>query len=99
MSFNLDSSTDITNRLAARVKKMRLRRNITQAELAIQAGISLSSLKRFESKGLASLDLVARIALIFNTVEAFDELFSSPEPRSIDDLIVSEPRRRARKLR
>lgn len=85
--------------LAARAKAVRLTRNMTQVELAQRAGVSVSSLKRFEAKGLASLDLVARIALILDGAEALEAVFAVSAPKSIDDLVEKQPRRRARKPR
>ena len=43
--------------LAGRFKARRLAMNFSQEELAKRAGVSWSSLKRFEYTGLVSLDL------------------------------------------
>lgn len=99
MSLQLQSSLDISLGLARRAKASRLARNMTQMELADRAGVSLASLKRFETKGLASLDLTARIALIFDSVQALELVFAESAPASLDDLIPRQPRQRARKKR
>jgi transcriptional regulator with XRE-family HTH domain len=54
---------DIVRRFAARLRELRLARNLTQAELASQAHVALSHLGKLES-GNASpgLDLLDRLA-------------------------------------
>ena len=99
MSLQLQSSLDISLGLARRAKANRLARNMTQAELADRAGVSLASLKRFEAKGLASLDLAARIVLILDSVQQFELVFAGSAPASLEDLIPAQPRQRARKKR
>jgi len=83
--------------LAARARAARLSRNLTQEEVAERAGVSLSSLKRFERTGLAALDLVVRIALIFDSEDSIEAVFREDVPARLEDLTPSPTRQRARR--
>lgn len=85
--------------LSARIKSARLADNITQESLAERAGVSYGTLKRFESKGAASLEVVVRLALALRLERGFEGLFAMPKFTSMDE-VVSAPvvrhRRRGR---
>lgn len=95
MTYMLRSPTDIATDLAARAKALRLTRNLTQATLAERSGISLSSLKRFETQGAGSLDLVTRIAVALDAVGGLDAAFREDVPSTLDDIIAPPSRQRA----
>ena len=52
---NLISPLDIRVSIADRFKRIRLDQNVSQEQLAERSGVSLGSLRRFESKGEISL--------------------------------------------
>ena len=52
---NLISPLDIRLGIADRLKRIRLDQNVSQEQLAERSGVSLESLRRFESKGEISL--------------------------------------------
>jgi transcriptional regulator with XRE-family HTH domain len=81
--------------LAERVRALRLLRNWTQATLAERAGISLGSLRRFESTGLASLELVLKVAHALGRLADFESLLQPPPAQSIAELEqrVAQPKR------
>ncbi len=62
IDFTLASSEAIENVLSERIEEIRLRQNITQSELAKEAGVSRSTITRLaqEGKGI-SLDSFIRI--------------------------------------
>jgi transcriptional regulator with XRE-family HTH domain len=75
--------------LGSRLERYRLQANITQAELAAKAGISLGTLKRAEGgKGLSLLNLVAVLRAL-DKVEALEGFL--PEP-PLDPLAVRDRR-------
>lgn len=51
----------IVQRIGERLKKTRLKQNITQINLAEEAGISLSTLKKMENGEIASFDTLLRM--------------------------------------
>jgi len=72
--------------LAHRFRELRLLKGWTQKTLAARAGITVASLRRFESIGKASLELVLKIAHALDRLEEFEPLFQPPPARSIEEL-------------
>ena len=97
MNLSLLSPADIAADLAARAKALRLAQNMPQNALAAAAGVSLSSLKRFENTGQGSVDLMIRVAMALGASEALGAVFAQSAPRSLDDIIAPQTRRRARR--
>jgi hypothetical protein len=73
--------------------------NLRQQELAKRAGVSWSSLKRFEREGLISLDSLLSRAMVLGGIEDFEKLASesipSRVPQSLDALLEA-PKTRLR---
>ncbi len=71
-------------------KMTRLRRKeakLTQEELSKKSGVSLGSLKRFETKGKISLESLIKIAFALGYEEDFLKLFAERKYRSIEEII------------
>lgn len=95
--FSLKALKEIRREIAARAKERRLALNISQKELAERSGVSLGSVKRFESSGLVSLASLLEISLVLGCLGDFDELFAAKdEPVS---LFSAEPKKRKRSSR
>lgn len=77
-TFNLLSSEAVCAELGARVKRLRLMRNLSQQEVADMVLASLSSVRRLESHGQGSLLLLVRVANAVQAVGQFDSLFNEP---------------------
>jgi transcriptional regulator with XRE-family HTH domain len=93
LAINLKSTHDHLLEIAQRAKEKRLLLNITQAELAVRSGVSLGSLRRFESTGQVSLFGLLQIALVLGNLGDFEHLF--PKMPAID-LYAPEPVKRKR---
>jgi len=87
---------ELTLEVAAGVKRLRLRRNWTQQELARRAGITLATYRRFERTGRISLERLMQLAIVLNAVDGVHGLFRSSPALSLDELERRE-RSRARK--
>ncbi|MEQ1567317.1 MAG: helix-turn-helix transcriptional regulator [Myxococcota bacterium] len=71
-------------------------RNVTQQELAERAGMSLSSLRRFERTGeIAFLSLV-RVAMALDATTGLAGLFPA-QVRTLDDVLDRPRRQRGRR--
>jgi len=85
--------------LAKRMKMLRIKRNMTQVDLASRSGVSLGSLKRFETQHQISLQSLLKLALILDAAQDFKVLFQNNAYQSIDDVIAHQEgigRKRAR---
>jgi len=85
-TLTLLSPAEMGRVLAGRAKSLRLLRGWTRNTLARRAGVSAASLKRFETAGKASLELVLKVAHALARLEEFSKLFQPPTAQSIEEL-------------
>ena len=84
--LSLVSPSEMGKSLADRAKALRLLKGWTRNTLARRAGVTAASLKRFETTGKASLELVLKIAHALARLEEFDKLLQPPTAQSIEEL-------------
>ena len=87
---HIKSPSEISKALANRVKQTRIRRSITQEELAERSGVSFGSVKRFEQTGEISLKHLIMISKVLRCSEQFDELFSLSNYESMEELLKAK---------
>jgi transcriptional regulator with XRE-family HTH domain len=73
-NFNLIPSAAVCTELGARIRTLRLAKNITKQELARMTQSSLSSIHRAEAGGHMTLDLLVRVAQSLHAMDTFDGL-------------------------
>jgi len=78
---------DIQNRLSQRIRSRRREGKISQSELAARSGVSLGSIKRFESSGEISLSSLLRVAIVLGYETDFEKLFERKNYQSLDEII------------
>lgn len=86
---------EIRHHIAARAQMRRLALNMSQKELAARSGVSLGSVKRFETAGEISLASLVSIALVLNDLAAFEALFSPLRPETLFRAEKTTTRQRA----
>ena len=84
--LSLETPFEAGQSLAERAKALRLQRAWTRATLARRAGVSEASLKRFETTGAASLELVLRVAFAMGCLADFAKAFQVPEAATLAEL-------------
>lgn len=97
--FSLNTPEQVGKTLAARIRALRLAKGWKQATLAERAGVSLGSLRRFESSGQVSLQHLLELAFALNRLDDFDSLLQPPRASSLAELEAAEKqptRRRGR---
>jgi transcriptional regulator with XRE-family HTH domain len=78
---------DISNALVSRVRARRQEGKISQSELARRSGVSLGSIKRFESTGKIALSSLLRIAVVLGCEEDFNLLFARKHYQTLEDVL------------
>ena len=63
---------DVRLELAHKHKKLRKRKGLSQIELAERSGVSLGSLKRFETKGQISLESLLKLVFVLGRLSDFE---------------------------
>lgn len=94
-SYILDNPDDIAAGIAADFRRRRIERNLTRAQVAEKAGIPLSTLSRFEQKGLVSLHNLISIAIVLGYIPEIRNIFSQPKYSTTEELL--QIRRNAKK--
>lgn len=92
--FGIDKKpSDILEDLALKHKTLRKHAGLTQGELASRSGVSLGSIKRFESSGQISLESLLKLAHILNRINDFELIFKPTENlKEIDKLFSDKTR-------
>lgn len=70
--------------IGARVARIRLGRNLTQARLAKEAGASVRSVKRLEAGENTSLDTLIRILAALNLGDRLSRALPDPDVRPVE---------------
>ena len=79
LAINLNTPNSIMQRLKENFKEKRLFLNLTQEGLANRSGVSLGSLKRFETTGQISLESLLKIAFILDCLDDFLNIAETKE--------------------
>ncbi len=79
--MNIYSLTDtlIQQRIGDKIKTLRLRQNITQVNLASDAQISLSSVKKIEKGQIGSFDSLIRVLRVLGKLDVLQQLVEEEE--------------------
>ena len=85
--FNSKTPNDIAKELIEKIKQHRKKLKISQAQLASKSGVSLGSIKRFESKYEISLNSFIKILIALNLEQDLENLFTQKSYNSIDEVI------------
>lgn len=86
----------VLGELGTRLARTRLERNLTQRELAEQAGVERKSLQRIEAGEPVKLTSFVRVLRALGLLDALEELVPAPTPSPIELLkLHGRERRRA----
>ena len=85
--INQKTPNEIAKNLADKIKKHRKKLKISQEILAQKSGVSLGSIKRFETKYEISLQSLIKITIVLDLDNDFENLFTQKTYTSIDEVI------------
>ena len=84
IDFSIATSDQIEAFLAGQLKKIRLTRNLTQAQLAKESGISLATIKRLENGQTITLNTFIRILIALDLQHNLATLLPDPAIRPVE---------------
>ena len=84
---NQKTPNEIAKSLADKIKEHRKKLKISQEGLAKKSGVSLGSIKRFETKYEISLQSFIKIAIALDLDNDLENLFTQKTYTSIDEII------------
>lgn len=85
--FKQKTPGEIDKVIADRIRNIRKRRKISQKRLSEKSGVSLGSVKRFETSGEISLISLTKIAIALDISSEMEELFEEVPFLSIEEII------------
>lgn len=88
LSIKISTPNSIQELIKDKFKQRRLDLDLTQSGLSTRSGVSLGSVKRFESTGLISLESLLKIALVLECIDDFQDIANPKQIQinSLDDL-------------
>jgi transcriptional regulator with XRE-family HTH domain len=97
IEFSMATSGQIEAALCKRLESIRLSRNITQVQLAEEAGVSPRTIGRLEKGQGISLDTFIRVLIALGIQQSLEALLPDPAVRPIERVgIGATERKRAR---
>ena len=93
LNINISTPSSVMEQLKTKFKQRRLHLGFTQKGLSTRSGVSLGSIKRFESTGLISLESLLKLSLVLECLDDFNDIanLKLPEISSIDEIINTKP--------
>jgi transcriptional regulator with XRE-family HTH domain len=103
LALSIKSPPDVLAEVRDRFKRRRLARNLTQSGLSKRSGVSLGTLKRFETTGLIAFDSLLKLALVLECLDDFDRVASDDDQslagRSLDEILAGARTRKKGRLK
>jgi len=89
------ADTAVLTEIGQRLARLRLEQNLTQVQLAEQAGVSKSTVQRLESGDVSpQLSGFIRVCRVLDLMERFDLLVPEPVPSPVEQLKLGGKRRK-----
>ena len=85
--LNQKTPNEIAKSFADKIKEHRKKLKISQEVLAQKSGVSLGSIKRFETKHEISLQSFIKITIALDLDNDFESLFTAKTYTTIDEII------------
>lgn len=85
MDLSFSNSSEIVKLLFERLRKERLARQMTQADVAARAGIGVNTVSNLEAGRSVAFENVVRVAMVLGRIKELEELFK-PKLDSLDDI-------------
>lgn len=97
--LSLKSRGELFRELVDRCRELRLRQNLTQAEVAARAGIPLGSYRRFEQEGQLTVERFVAVLHALNQVETLEQFLQPPRITDLRQLVQPVQKRQRARLR
>lgn len=81
-----DNAADIMIQVAEIFRRRRVEKNITRQRIAELSGVPLSTVARFEQKGLISFESLIKLAMALGYTSEIKNLFGAPKFDTMEEL-------------
>lgn len=87
--FKIQKPEEVVTLLCERLRKERLYLEMTQADVATRAGISVNTVSNLEAGRNVSFENLVRVAMVLGRLKELEELFK-PHLNSVNDILRYE---------
>ena len=98
MDLTFTKPSEIVELLGQRLRKERLAQQMSQADVAARAGVSVNTLSNLENGQNTSFETIVRIAMVLGRVKELEALFQ-PKVDSLDDVLRYEASAKRQRIR
>lgn len=84
--FKLDNADDIARQVAENFRQRRVEKNITRQRISELSGVPLSSVARFEQKGLIAFESLVKLAMTLGYAPDVRGLFGTSKYNTMEEL-------------
>ncbi|MDE6042343.1 MAG: helix-turn-helix domain-containing protein [Muribaculaceae bacterium] len=84
--YVFDNAADIMIQVAENFRRRRVEKNITRQRIAELSGVPLSTVARFEQKGLISFESLIKLAMALGYTSEIKNLFGAPKFDTMEEL-------------
>ena len=86
LTHTLFSPGELALQVSENARALRLAQNLSRKTLAERAGVSESTIKRFEATGQITLDVLVLLASSLGVAQQLSGLFTQAQPVSLDEI-------------
>lgn len=98
MDLSLSKPEEIVRLLCDRLRKERLSRQMTQAEVAARAGVGVNTVSNLEAGKNVGFENVVRVAMVLGRLSELEDLFK-PRVDTLDDILRYENSLKRQRIR
>ncbi|WP_338019888.1 helix-turn-helix transcriptional regulator [Rahnella ecdela] len=98
MDWSLTKPGEVVKLLCDRLRKERLSKQMTQAEVAARAGIGVNTVSNLESGKNVGFENVVRVAMVLGRFRELEALFK-PKVETLDDILRYEKSLKRQRIR
>lgn len=84
--YVLDNADDISRKVADNFRKRRVEKNITRQRISELSGVPLSTVARFEQKGLIAFESLIKLAMALGYATDVRNLFGTSQFNTMEEL-------------
>jgi transcriptional regulator with XRE-family HTH domain len=96
VELSLLSAPELAAELGARIRRERLRQNLSQRTLAERAGVSRVTVTRMEATGAATLTNFLEVLAALRRTDDLDGILEPPAAQTIDEFVAGPETSRQR---
>lgn len=84
------SHAEICKAIGTRARQRRKHLKLSRKELSEKSGVSVPTIGRFETGGVATLGVIVKLARTLGSVDTLERMFGVPKYKSLNEFLAHE---------